>query len=219
MTETECLEVVWMMLMLCSYLYGTKFSMRRNNDAVWWTLGPADAYGWLGRWRLIVLEFEYDVQYRPGVKHNFANAMSSLNKTRLENASVEDDISCFTTQLVEDGQQQDSKLGTFLDEKKAFHKVFVADDLSEEVFALGEDEYAPITKEEFLQEQATDRYCKTLLLFAGRKDTQLEMDHEVYLVKPSTLDNLLQKVVPESHRQWVLHLCPLATVFRSPSWY
>lgn len=90
---------MWSILILVLYLDWTKLTLRIDYDALRWTLGRADGSEQLARWRLRISESEYEVQYRSGVKHNVADAMSCLITNGLEEASVEDDIPCFTIQL------------------------------------------------------------------------------------------------------------------------
>jgi RNase H-like domain found in reverse transcriptase len=77
-TEKECLEIVWAILHLRPYLEGQKFIIRTDHHSLRWVLNLSDAQGHLARWRLRLLEFDYEVQYHPGALHHGADMMSRL---------------------------------------------------------------------------------------------------------------------------------------------
>ena len=82
-SERECLAVVWGVLILRPYLLGTQFTVRTDQHALRWLLNLTNVSGRLARWRLRLAEYEFEVEYRPGVKHQLADGMS-----RLRTASV-----------------------------------------------------------------------------------------------------------------------------------
>ena len=51
-TEKECLAVVWIILKLQPYIYGSAFNLRTDHEALRWVLNLADRPGRLRRWRL-----------------------------------------------------------------------------------------------------------------------------------------------------------------------
>jgi RNase H-like domain found in reverse transcriptase len=77
-TEKECLEIVWTILHLLQYLEGQKFVIRPDNHSLRWVLNSSDAQGRLDRWRLRLLEFDYEVQYHPGALQHGADIISRL---------------------------------------------------------------------------------------------------------------------------------------------
>ena len=77
-TEKECLAIVWAILHLRPYLEGQKFIIRTDHHSLRWVLNLSDAQGRLARWRLRLLEFDYEVQYHPGALHHGADTMSRL---------------------------------------------------------------------------------------------------------------------------------------------
>ena len=48
-------------------------------------------------------EYDYDVQYRPGVKHQLADGVSRLRSDGGETEAVDDEVPCFTVQV--DGEE------------------------------------------------------------------------------------------------------------------
>lgn len=135
-----------------------------------------------------------------------ADAMPRLSNKVVMEVSVEDDIPCFTIDLVRDGKEEETKVGTILDGEKELRQVIVADDISDGVFAVEKEEYYFTNKEKILREQATYRYFMPLLQLIGQKHMQLEVYHEGYALRRSSLDGLLEKVVLDSLRQRGLHL-------------
>ena len=65
-TERECYTVVWATLTLRPYIEGTKFVVRTDQNALRWMMTTNDPQGRLMRWRLRVMEFDYEIVYRPG---------------------------------------------------------------------------------------------------------------------------------------------------------
>jgi RNase H-like domain found in reverse transcriptase/Reverse transcriptase (RNA-dependent DNA polymerase)/Integrase zinc binding domain/Integrase core domain/Chromo (CHRromatin Organisation MOdifier) domain/Retroviral aspartyl protease len=99
-TEKECLAIVWAVLQLRPYLEGKRFVIRTDHHSLRWVLNLSDAQGRLARWRLRLLEFDFEVQYSPGRAHYGADTMSRLQSTDEEisiaTKSVDTDIPCFT---------------------------------------------------------------------------------------------------------------------------
>jgi hypothetical protein len=77
-TEQECLAIVSAILQLRPYLEGQKFIIRMDHHSLRWVLNLSDAQGRLARWRLRLLEFDFEVQYSPGREHHGADMMSRL---------------------------------------------------------------------------------------------------------------------------------------------
>jgi hypothetical protein len=77
-TEKECLAIVLAILQLRPYLEGKKFLIRTDHHSLRWVLNLSDAQGRLARWRLRLLEFDFEVEYSPGKEHKVADPMSRL---------------------------------------------------------------------------------------------------------------------------------------------
>jgi transposase InsO family protein len=96
-TEKECLAIVWAILQLRPYLEGKRFIVRTDHNSLRWVLNLSDAQGRLARWRLRLLEFDFEVQYSPGKEHHAADTMSRLRSpdTSIPKEPVDTEIPCF----------------------------------------------------------------------------------------------------------------------------
>ena len=100
-TEKQCLAVVWRILTLRPYLYGSAFNLRTDHEALRWVRNLADSSSRLARWCLRSAEYDFEVQYRPGVKHQLADGVSRLRTDRGDTAPVDDEVPCFAVQYAE----------------------------------------------------------------------------------------------------------------------
>ena len=75
-TEKECLAVVFFTKYFRHYLYGRKFTVVTDHQALIWLHNTRDTSSRLLRWRLRLLDFQYDIQYRPGKTNLNADALS-----------------------------------------------------------------------------------------------------------------------------------------------
>jgi transposase InsO family protein len=97
-TEKECLAIVWAILTLRPYLEGQRFLVRTDHHSLRWVLNLADAQGRLARWRLRLLEFDFEVEYAPGKEHHAADTMSRLLPPARTEPPLDTAIPCFATQ-------------------------------------------------------------------------------------------------------------------------
>ncbi|CDF40922.1 unnamed protein product [Chondrus crispus] len=158
-TEKECLAVVWSILTLRPYLYGN-------------TSGP------LERWRLRLAEYDYDVQYRPGIKHQLAGGVSRLREEH-------------------NPRQGTVHWETPVDPGRAEHAFAVIPE---------ERDVSSVTVEEFLREQAEDPFCRAAAETVGNPDSRYDVDRYGFVVRKSPLDGTLQRVVPKRLRAKILYL-------------
>ena len=99
-TERECHAVVWATLTLRPYIEGTKFVVRRDHNALRWMMTTNDPQARLMRWRLRLMEFDYEIVYRPGRVHQVPDALSCLireNKAE-EDGAIDEEIPSFGDQ-------------------------------------------------------------------------------------------------------------------------
>ena len=201
-TEKECLAVVWSILTLRPYLYGNTFNLRTDHEALRWVLNLADSSGRLARWRLRLAEYDYEVQYRPGVKHQLADGVSRLRVKDALSEPVDDEVPCFAVQWQEEGENP-SRRGTVQWVPPPYRSD--GDDYALAV-TPEERDISPISIEEFLQEQAGDPFCQSAAETVGEPASDYDVDRYGFLVRKSPLDGTLQRVVPKRLRAKVLYL-------------
>ena len=94
-TERECYAVVWAVTTLRPYIEGTRFTVRTDHDRLRWLMNFTDANGRLCRWRLRLLQYDFDIEYRPGRVHQVPDALSRLLTPAAAKGPVDDDIPTF----------------------------------------------------------------------------------------------------------------------------
>ncbi|CDF39905.1 unnamed protein product [Chondrus crispus] len=199
-TEKECLAVVWSILTLRPYLYGNTFDLRTDHEALRWVLNLANSSGPLERWRLRLAEYDYDVQYRPGIKHQLADGVSRLGVDGATPEPVDDEVPCFAVQWQE--EEHNPRQGT------VHWETPVDPGRVEHAFAVipEERDVSPVTVEEFLREQAEDPFCRAAAETVGNPDSRYDVDRYGFVVRKSPLDGTLQRVVPKRLRAKILYL-------------
>ena len=182
-TEKECLAVVWAVLLLRPYLEGVQFTVRTDHHSLRWVLAGTrtESHGRLERWRLRLLEFDFEVQYRPGIVHQAADALSRLPTDAEDTDPVEDDIPTLAVESTCALTPTPSR----------------RDQLAQQA------NMSPITREEFVDEQERDEMCQEFRRTGGR---QFDFDPSGILVRISPLDGKRQIVVPRSLQPRVLRL-------------
>ena len=58
------------------YLLGKKFLLRTDHGSLRWLFGFKDPQGQLARWLESLSQYDFDIQHRPGLKHQNADALS-----------------------------------------------------------------------------------------------------------------------------------------------
>ena len=195
-THRECLAVIWAIMLLRPYLYGTTFTLRTDHDALKWLLNMDSATGQLARWRLRLAEFDYSVEFRPGIKNQAPDALSRLPTDGTDKTPLKDDIPVLAINITKD---QERSIEDMCD-----------DELDQENFAQhpppepqNDD---PIERETFINEQRNDVECNQYANFVGLPGSQFVYDREGYLSRVSKVDGALQRVVPRSLRIRLLYL-------------
>ncbi|CAN8073881.1 unnamed protein product [Agarophyton chilense] len=171
-TEKECLATVWSVLTLRPYLEGTRFAIRTDHDSLRWLLNITDASSRLARWRLRLSEYDYEITYRPGIKHQAADALSRIITDGTDDTPLHDLI---LTPFTDDGRQDYTETEDLMgkvqseDPEVKENEVYLLNRETVQpnsappkvnAVAPEEEELLPITIEELLQAQVEDKYCK-----------------------------------------------------------
>jgi len=75
-TRKELLAVVFFMKQFRQYLLGRPFRVRTDHAALQWLRRTPEPIGQQSRWLEVLEEFAFDVEHRPGRKHENADALS-----------------------------------------------------------------------------------------------------------------------------------------------
>lgn len=136
-TELEGLGVVWAVSSLRPYIEGTRFLIRCDHKALKWILTTTTCTNnRLNRWRILLSEFDYDVEYKPGVKHAVADALSRLPTDGTDDKPIPEDLPCVAIT---------TRSGAVLDPRRPENH--------------GND---PIPRDELVRAQAEDSLCKKI---------------------------------------------------------
>ncbi|CAI7820602.1 unnamed protein product [Closterium sp. NIES-54] len=79
-THGECLAVVWAIKHFRPYLYGSRFLLQTDHQALQWLMTTKDLTGKLARWSLLLQEYDFTVSYRPGETHRNVDALSRMHQ-------------------------------------------------------------------------------------------------------------------------------------------
>merc|ERR1711893_457632 len=75
-TRRELLAVVFFLKYFRHYLYGKKFTIRTDHGALRWLTNFKDPQGQVARWLEVLGTYHFEIEHRPGLKHNNADALS-----------------------------------------------------------------------------------------------------------------------------------------------
>jgi transposase InsO family protein len=90
-TERECLAVVFATKIFRPYLLGRPFKAFTDHQALHWLLGQKEPKGRLARWVMLLQEFDFTVQYRPGKSNADADALSRFPITSINSLTTVDE--------------------------------------------------------------------------------------------------------------------------------
>ena len=91
---------MWAVRTLRPYIEGTKFTVRKDQDALRWLKSLPGSSGRLTRWRLRLPDYAFTIQYRHGRVHQDPDALSRVVSPRVTEdlrpfVEVDEDISTF----------------------------------------------------------------------------------------------------------------------------
>jgi len=133
--DNEVLGVVWAVGLQRPYIEGTKFLIRCDHKALKWILAATTCTNnRLNRWRILLSEFNYDVEYKPGPQHAVADALSRIPTEELDTGPISQEIPTVGVT---------TRSGAVLDPRLPKNR-----------------ETARIPLVELVQKQATDEFCQ-----------------------------------------------------------
>lgn len=91
-TYRKCIPVVWAPLLLRSYLERCRFILKTDHHSLRWILNLAETTDKRAHWRLRLLEYEFDVIHRAGVKHQAADSPCRLPTAGGDTSELEEKI-------------------------------------------------------------------------------------------------------------------------------
>ena len=75
-SESECLAIVEAVKVFRPYLYGRRFTLETDHQALTWLMTKQEPAGKLSRWALELQEYDMDIVYRKGCENVVADALS-----------------------------------------------------------------------------------------------------------------------------------------------
>jgi len=81
-TDKELLAVRYFIIYYKHYLLGAKFVVRSDHQALKWLFSLKDPKSRIARWIEDLSEFDFVIEYRPGLKHNNSDGMSRCPNPR-----------------------------------------------------------------------------------------------------------------------------------------
>ena len=75
-TRKKLLAIVKALKHFRPHLYGRKFKVRTDHASLTWLLKTSTPSGQLGRWMETLAEFDFELEFRRGLKHNNADGLS-----------------------------------------------------------------------------------------------------------------------------------------------
>lgn len=85
-----CLAVVWSIPLLRSYFERTRFVVITNYHALKFILSSVKATGKLARWRLQLLEYDFEIIHRSGDEHQTSEALWRLPTEETDDSDIAD---------------------------------------------------------------------------------------------------------------------------------
>jgi hypothetical protein len=77
-TEKECLAVIWATAYFQKFLYGRKFTIVTDHQALKILNTDKQPKGRLARWKVHLAEYNYHLEHRKGTQHSNADALSRM---------------------------------------------------------------------------------------------------------------------------------------------
>lgn len=206
-TVCKWLAIVWSPLPLYIYLDGKKFTTQKDRDLPRWILNFVDATDRLARWQLGLYEYEFDLVHRDGIKHQKADALSSLRTEGTDDLPLEDKLSLISVQHVD---KRVDTVVTFSALESYSNRTLQPVANSDEIFVI----LPTITV--FIKTQTAGTFFLTAARQLTKVEAKLKLIKTLAIVRRSPIDTALQKHVLLLLRKWVLSLSHHYSLSRHP---
>ena len=75
-TEKECACIIWAVVKLRPYIYGSQFIVESDHNPLSWLREMKPKNGRLLRWSLSLMDLDFQVRYKKGSEHKNADTLS-----------------------------------------------------------------------------------------------------------------------------------------------
>lgn len=93
--------MIWAVFTLCPFLCGLALRLRTDHGALRWLPSFSEVSDWLARWGFCLAEYEYDRQYRPGIKHELADEILRMCTNDADSLPLNDTVPCFAVKDID----------------------------------------------------------------------------------------------------------------------
>ncbi len=146
-----------------------------------------------------LLEYDFEVQYRPGHQHHAADLISRLPSDGQDSDPIDHSIPCMDAACIHAVEESlaDADFSDAAEAEEPRSNQTPTDGTTD--LRTGEDTSAtPISLEEFIREQAVDMYCRSLVSPEGMAAHRglFEVDERGVLVRRAPLDEVCRLLCP-----------------------
>jgi len=120
-TEREALAVIFGIKKFEPYLYGRKFILHTDHHSLKWLMSISDPSGKLARWSLLVQQYDFEIQHRPGAAHGNADALSRRTYNISPPSISAYDVPGVQVERVRDLQHRDPDLADLIQYLESSH--------------------------------------------------------------------------------------------------
>lgn len=200
----KCLAVLWAVVLLRPNLQETCFTICTDHDALRWILNLADASCKLGRRRIRLSEYKFDVVHRAGIKHQVADSLSQLS-TDGHAKTVLDEVLPFLT-ITAAPNMEDAKFDLEI-HYLANKNPDITSPALPAVYTLATSPTPPTepTTDEFLAKQPKDAFCRVGASTLGTLGSAYTYNRVAFLVCIASIDGAGQKVLPPALQARILY--------------